>query len=1087
MTKLRLAACSALVLIPALGLPAAAEPKPLPPASQIASLAFRPGGKLLAAGGYREVTLVDPADGTLIAKIGGLEGVATGVAFSPDGSRLAVAVSRPGVAGELRLYSAGASPAEWKPGPAGKVHKDSIHAVAFSPDGRTVATCSYDRTAKLVSAADGKTVHALTDHSDSVYGLAFSPDGRLLATVAADRAVKVWRTADGVRLYTLGECTDWVCAVAFSPDGKHLAAGGADKSLRVWAVDEHGGRLVRSAFAHEGAVAKVAYSPDGKTLYSLGEDRVLKAWDAAAEGTALRETHVFDRQPEAAPALAVSPDGKALALGRADGTATVYDAAAGKALSSPLPAKAAKPPAPALDRLAPSLLLAPAATAAPKTVEMVFEGKNLVREAEIVGLPAGVTAKVKSVAANGTKLTAELAFAAGTEPGVYRLSLKTPGGATEARTLALDAFPVDLSVDGADRRGEARALPLPATAAGGLDKAGDIDHYAFDAAAGAEIGVRLFPASPNPKLSPVVALLDPDGKTVAESSSDGSLGYVVTAAGRYVLRVRDAEYRGGPDYLYRVAVGPLPVVTHIFPLGATRGSTAQVRVHGVNLGGVRTVPVAIPADAKPGSRVDVPVMLPDGRTVKAPKLSVGEFPSVAPERAGDSPASAVAVPVPGTAEGRLAAPGRSDLWRFAARKGQRLILEIEAARLGSPLDSVIEVLDAAGKPVPRAVLRCLAKTTITLRDTDSAQTGIRLESAAELAVNDYVWINGELLRMRAAPPQPDADAQFFSMRGRRRGYLDTTPSAHPFGETIYKVALHPPGTVFPPNGMPVFAVNYRNDDGAATASRDSRLTFEAPADGDYLIRVSDARGEGGPAFAYRLTVREPRPDFTVSASPMNPAVRRGEALPVAVNIDRADDFDGPVEVRFLDVPAGFTLPPATDIGGLDNSTAVALSAASDAPVPAAAGKGGKPIRVVARAVIAGREVVREGSLGVPTLAEPGDLVTQAGADALTVVPGKSAWIKVNIERRNGFKGRVPVEVRGLPHGVKVLDIGLNGILITERETQRDIEIYAEPWAEPVTHPFVILAKREGKPDEHAAPSVTLRVAPVTPAPTGTAR
>ena len=82
---------------------------------------------------------------------------------------------------------------------------------------------------------------------------------------------------------------------------------------------------------------------------------------------------------------------------------------------------------------------------------------------------------------------------------------------------------------------------------------------------------------------------------------------------------------------------------------------------------------------------------------------------------------------------------------------------------------------------------------------------------------------------------------------------------------------------------------------------------------------------------------------------------------------------------------------------------------------------------------------------------------------------------VHIERRAGFLGRVPIEVKGLPYGVRVLDIGLNGILITEKETRRAIVLYAEPWVEPTEHPFVILAKREGKNSEHAAKSVLLKV------------
>ena len=89
----------------------------------------------------------------------------------------------------------------------------------------------------------------------------------------------------------------------------------------------------------------------------------------------------------------------------------------------------------------------------------------------------------------------------------------------------------------------------------------------------------------------------------------------------------------------------------------------------------------------------------------------------------------------------------------------------------------------------------------------------------------------------------------------------------------------------------------------------------------------------------------------------------------------------------------------------------------------------------------------------------------------------SSDVTVRIERRLGFAGRVPVEVRGLPHGVHALDIGLNGILINETETRRTITIYAEPWVEAGTHPIVVLARREGKNSEHGAKSVLLKVAP----------
>ncbi len=95
---------------------------------------------------------------------------------------------------------------------------------------------------------------------------------------------------------------------------------------------------------------------------------------------------------------------------------------------------------------------------------------------------------------------------------------------------------------------------------------------------------------------------------------------------------------------------------------------------------------------------------------------------------------------------------------------------------------------------------------------------------------------------------------------------------------------------------------------------------------------------------------------------------------------------------------------------------------------------------------------------------------------ITVKPGAQTRLTLHVERRNGFTGRIPMEVRGLPHGVRVLDLGLNAIMITEKETTRTVVIYSEPWVQPMEHPIVVVARQEGKNTVHAARSVLLKVA-----------
>ncbi|MBL8864506.1 MAG: hypothetical protein JNK93_03000, partial [Planctomycetia bacterium] len=101
--------------------------------------------------------------------------------------------------------------------------------------------------------------------------------------------------------------------------------------------------------------------------------------------------------------------------------------------------------------------------------------------------------------------------------------------------------------------------------------------------------------------------------------------------------------------------------------------------------------------------------------------------------------------------------------------------------------------------------------------------------------------------------------------------------------------------------------------------------------------------------------------------------------------------------------------------------------------------------------------------------------TTVSTESLTIEPGKETKFKVSVERRNGFKGRVPLDVRGLPHGVRVLNIGLNGILLTERDSEREVVIYAEPWVKPMSHPLSVLSRRESTGKEHAGKTVTLTV------------
>jgi hypothetical protein len=1048
MTRFALPAAALL----ALAASASAAPPP------VTAVAVPPGGHRVAfaAGGHVRVFGTGGERGPVIPVP---EGRVTALAYSPDGKWLAVAAGEPGKSGIVRLYDAA-----WdgepggKPSPALDGHKDAVYALAFSPDGRTLATAGYDRVVHLWDIpsrwpADQKVEvvpkKTLKDHSDAIYGLSFHPSGKLLASASADRTVKVWDAAAGTRLYTLGEPTDWVYAVAWSPDGKHLAAGGVDQNLRLWAADAAGGRLVKGVFAHQKPLLRLGYTADGKTLFTAGEDKVVKAWDAAK----LVEKRVYPPHPDAILDLAAHPSGEWFAVARFDGVGSRFGAADGKPVAGPMLPAAAAPPKPA--KATPA-----AVSRGPNTVVLTGEGLGHVHKAT-TDRP-DVTAAVRRVDGEGAEV--EVTVGPDAPAGAVKLVLENEAGKSAPLTLAVDrrkAVPESGATDSA-RAG--MAVTLPATIAGTIDRAGDVDYFRFGAAAGQQVGVQVVAAELGSKLDPVLVLTDAGGEVLAEGGA--ALGFVVPAKGAYAVGVRDREYRGGKDFTYRLHLGDVPVVTGVFPLGVQRGKTTAVHVGGVHLGAEagKPVMVAVPADAVPGSKVAVQLPATKEKPLGRAEVVVDEFPAVVVD-----PANGAEVKLPGTADGILLKPGDAQAVRFAAKKGERLVIETNAQRLGSPVDPVVEVLDAAGNPVPRAVLRATVKVYSTFRDHDSAGPGIRLETWNDLAIDDLLYADGEVMKILALPKNPDDDCQFYQVGGRRVGFLDTTPVQHAQGVPMYKVEVHPPGSTFPPNGLPTFPLFFRNDDGGPGYGKDSRVFFDPPADGVYQVRVADARGAGGPAHAYRLTVRPPRPDFAVSVSPMSPGVWKGGGIPVTVTADRKDGYDGPIAVKLEGLQAGFSAPE-TFIEAGQTTTAFALSAAADAAVPPDT----RP-RLVARAAIGGKEVVRETPLGTPKLLDGGDIVTSTNLAAVSVEPGGETRLVVEVERKGDFKGRVPVEVRGLPHGVRVLDIGLNGVLLTERDTRREVAIYAEPWVKPMTHPIAVVARSERKGTDHAARSVLLTV------------
>ena len=291
----------------------------------ITALAFAPDGSALVSNGDRCLDLRSSIDGATQSLVAcDLPKIAS-IAFAPGGKMLAVGGGEPGVRGEVRLLS-------W---PSGKLlqrltnHTDVVTQVAFDSAGSRLGVASADHTAgvwHLTEKSEPDIAFTLTGHAGPVLALAFSPSGQSLVTAGADRSLKVWSSGDGRLLRSFSHHTEAIHTLAFRPGASAAeaapvtcATGGDDRTVRLWQPEI--GRMVRIVRRHEGPVFALAWSTDATALFSAGKEGIIRRIDATSD-TIKNQWQAHD---DWIYSLAASPDGTTLASGDWSGRVRIHD------------------------------------------------------------------------------------------------------------------------------------------------------------------------------------------------------------------------------------------------------------------------------------------------------------------------------------------------------------------------------------------------------------------------------------------------------------------------------------------------------------------------------------------------------------------------------------------------------------------------------------------------------------------------------------------------------------------------------------------------------------------------------------------
>ncbi len=366
-----------------------------------------------------------------------------------------------------------------------------------------------------------------------------------------------------------------------------------------------------------------------------------------------------------------------------------------------------KPPPPLAPNPAAPVLKAPLPLGMKRgsTLDLTLTGTNL---AEPTGLLLSFPAKVTipTEGNNGkdaAKLLVRLEVPADAPLGMHSLRLATHRGMSNLRLFCIDDLPQVQRAPNNRTRATAQELTLPCVVVGKIDAEAS-DWFKVKVQAGQHLSFDLLGRRLGSSVDPQLTLHDAQsGRELAGGHSndapgaqtDPRLSYTFKEAGEVLIEVRDVAYRGAEDYHYRLRVGDFPIVTTPIPLAAKRGSKVKVSFAGPD--GDRTPPVEVQTPSDPAvTAVAVTPRGTNGLSGWPVSLALSDLDELVEQEPNNEPGKAQRLPLPGAVTGRFLTKGDQDHYVFSAKKGQRLIVEVQTSDLHSPTEVYLALKDSKG-------------------------------------------------------------------------------------------------------------------------------------------------------------------------------------------------------------------------------------------------------------------------------------------------------------------------------------------------------------------------------------------------------